>query len=75
MEEITTTWVVAQATAVVLILIIGTLGNGIVLIIYRKDKKLAGAIYIILLAVIDLVSCVVVLPQFPLYGIFLWHVA
>ena len=43
------------------------MGNGFVLWFYGKNKKLTGQVYILALAVIDLVCCVVMLPQMPLF--------
>ena len=48
--------------------IFGTIGNGLVIVIYRKQQKLTGRIYILLLAGIDLTACVFVVPQVPLYN-------
>ena len=60
-------WFVAtRVTVVVLLLLTGLLGNGLVLIIYRRNKKQSGAVYIIALAVIDLLSCILLLPQVPI---------
>ena len=48
--------------------IFGTIGNGLAIVIYRKQQKLTGRIYILLLAGIDLTACVFVVPQVPLYN-------
>ena len=45
----------------------GVIGNGLVLLVYRRDKKQSGAVYIIIFAVLDLIACVVMLPQYPIY--------
>ena len=47
--------------------IFGTIGNGLVIAIYRKQPKLTGRVYLLLLAGIDLTACVFVVPQVPLY--------
>ena len=60
-------WVIAAKIQVsFLILITGVVGNGFVLWFYGKNKKLTGQVYILALAVIDLVCCVFLLPQVPL---------
>ena len=61
------TWFVAtRVTVVVLLMLAGIFGNGLVLLIYRRNRKQSGAVYIIALAVIDLFSCVCLLPQNPM---------
>ena len=45
----------------------GVIGNVLVLLVYRRDKKQSGAVYIITFAVLDLIACVVILPQYPMY--------
>ena len=71
-------WFVAtRVTIVVVLTLVGSLSNGLVLIIYRRDKKQSGAIYITALAVIDLFTCIVILPQLPFKELienFDWHV-
>ena len=60
-------WFIAtRVTVVLLLMLTGLLGNGLVLIIYRRDKKQSGAVYIIALAVIDLMCCIILLPQVPI---------
>ena len=57
-------WFVAtRVTAVVVLALVGLLGNGLVLIIYRRDKKQSGAIYITALAVIDLFTCMTIIKE------------
>ena len=56
-------YVIPRIAAVSFFLITGIVGNGIVLKIYHKEKKQASKIYIIALAWIDLLGCVVILPQ------------
>ena len=46
---------------------IGVVGNGFVLRFCGKNKNLTGQVYIKALAVIDLMACVVILPQMPLF--------
>ena len=60
-------WISTHVAIISLIMFCGVVGNGLVLIIYGRDKKQSGAVYIIALAVIDLFSCVCLLPQIPLY--------
>ena len=48
----------------------GVIGNVTVLIIYRRDKKQSGSVYIIAMALIDLFVCAVLLPHLPLYELF-----
>ena len=55
----------ARATLMSVIVVFGTIGNRFVLWFYGKSKKLTGQVYILTLAVIDLVTCVVMLPQMP----------
>ena len=60
-------WFVISRTATVLFLMLtGLVGNGMVIKIYRQDKKLSGAVYIIALAMIDLFWLVLLLPHLPL---------
>ena len=60
-------WFISTRAAIVLLLMVcGIVGNALVLIIYRRDKKLSGAVYIKALAAIDLLSCTLLLPQLPL---------
>ena len=60
-------WMSTHVAIISLVMFCGVVGNGLVLIIYRRDKKQSGAIYIIALAVIDLFACVFLLPQIPLF--------
>ena len=61
-------WCVITKIAIVsFFLIIGIIGNGIVLKSYGKEKKQASKIYIVAQAWIDLFGCVVVLPQIPFW--------
>ena len=59
--------VVGQVLITIILMITGIVGNGTVLKIYYKEKKQASKIYIIALAWIDLVGCVVFLPQIPFW--------
>ena len=52
---------------VTLILVTGVIGSGVVLKIYSKEKKQASQIYIMALALIDLLGCLFVLPQIPFW--------
>ena len=71
-------WFVAtRVTIVVVLTLVGSLSNGLVLIIYRRDKKQSGAIYITALAVIDLFTCIFILPLLPIIELIEnsdWHV-
>ena len=50
-----------------MIILCGVIGNGLVLLVYRRDmQKQSGAVYIIIFAVLDLIACVVMLPQYPI---------
>ena len=61
-------WVITLKVLIsFLIMISGILGSGFVLWVYGKNKKLTGQVYILALAVIDLVACVLILPQMPLF--------
>ena len=60
-------WISAHVAIISLIMFCGVVGNGLVLIIYRRNKKQSGVVYITALAVIDLFSCVFLLPQVPLF--------
>ena len=59
-------FIVSRTTTVFLLVICGIVGNGFVLWFYGKNKKLTGQVYILALAVIDLYSCVILLPQITL---------
>ena len=60
-------WFVASRTVIVLLLMLADLaGNAAVLVVYRRDKKLAGAVYVKTLALVDVLSCALLLPQIPL---------
>ena len=60
-------WFVAtRVTVVLLLMLAGILGNCLVLTIYGRDKKQVEAVYIIALALLDLFSCVFLLPQVPI---------
>ena len=52
-----------------LYILFGVIGNAVVLIVYGKDKKLTGRVYIVCLAVIDLFAFLVVLPQTPVFAV------
>ena len=62
-------WFIAsRAVIVFLIMLCGVIGNGLVLLVYRRDmQKQSGAVYIITFAVLDIIVCVVLLPQYPIY--------
>ena len=65
---------------VVALMFLAVVGNGFVLKFYGSNKKLKGQGYLLTLAVIDLVCCVVMLPQAPVFELysaedwFLFHV-
>ena len=62
-------WLIAsRAVIVFLFMLCGVIGNGLVLLVYRRDmQKQSGAVYIIIIfAVLDLIACVVMLPQYPI---------
>ena len=59
-------FIVSRIITVVFVLFLSMIGNGFVLWFYGKNKKLTGQVYILALAVIDLLACVVMLPQLPL---------
>ena len=62
-------WFIATRALVLSLMVpCGVIGNVTVLIIYGRDKKQSsgGAVYIKALAVIDVLSCVLLLPQLPL---------
>ena len=64
----TSVWYLATRTAAVTVIMpFGIVGNGFVLWFYGKNKKLTGQVYILAVAVIDLVACVLILPQMPLF--------
>ena len=62
-----TLWIALNCIIILVIVFCAVIGNGFVLIVYRRDKKLSGSVYIITLAVIDLLACCILLPQTPLY--------
>ena len=59
-------FVISRTITVLFVMLIGLVGNGLVIKIYRQDKKLSGAVYIIAMAVIDLIWLLILLPQLPL---------
>ena len=63
-------WFIATRVLVLSLMVpCGVIGNVTVLIIYGREKKQSaggGAVYIKALAVIDVLSCVLLLPQLPL---------
>ena len=64
-------WFIATRVLVLSLMVpCGVIGNVTVLIIYRRDKKQSGSVYIIALALIDLFVCAVLLPHLPLYELF-----
>ena len=56
-------FILTRVVAVLVIMFLGIVGNGFVLNFYGRNKKMSGQVYILAMAVIDLVSCVVILPQ------------
>ena len=66
---LTPPFIASRAVIVSFFVVLGVVGNGFVLKFYGKNKKLTGQVYILALAVIDLVACVVILPQMPLLGL------
>ena len=57
-------------TALLLLYILfGTAANSVVLVVYGKDKKLTGRVFILCLAVIDIIACLFILPQTPMFVI------
>ena len=51
-----------------MIILCGVIGNGLVLLVYRRDmQKQSGDIYIIIFAALNMVSCVVILPQYSIH--------
>ena len=65
--SVTPLFVVTRTMIIVLIQSLAIAGNGFVLWFYGKNKKLTGKVYIQALAVIDLVACLVILPQAILF--------
>ena len=68
-NRITTWFIATRVTVISVMLICGVLGNGYVLRFYGKNKRLTGQVYIITLAVVDLLACVLFLPQVPLFEV------
>ena len=66
-EDVKTHYIGANLIAWLFYVIFGTIGNGLVIAIYRKQHKLTGRVYILLLAGIDLTACLFVVPQATLY--------
>ena len=61
-------WIASRLTMVLIFALGGLVGNGVVLKVYLKAVKQnpkSSQFYIVLLACIDLYSCVVYLPQIP----------
>ena len=64
---VTASFIVSRTAIVSLFMLLGIVGNVFVLRFYGRNKKLSGQVYILALAIIDLASCVALLPQMPLF--------
>ena len=64
--DVTASFIATRTLLVSIVMCLGIVGNGFVLWFYGKNKKLTGQVYILALAVIDLYSCVILLPQITL---------
>ena len=67
LNEPTPLFIASRTTIIVVMVTLGVIGNVYVLWFYGRNKKLTGQVYILMLAVIDLISCVVILPQVPVF--------
>ena len=59
---------IARYIVIIVLMVLGTTGNGIVLKIYmnyKKSQKHASHLYIIILAWLDIISCCIIMPQMP----------
>ena len=65
--NLTTPFIATRTVLISVLMFLGIVGNGFVLWFYGKNKKLTGQVYILALAVIDLVACVVILPHHPVF--------
>ena len=65
-------WIAFRVVIILVFFIFGLIANAIVLKIYmgyKGKKKQASHLCIIILAWLDLISCCIILPQMPLYGL------
>ena len=60
-------WITSRVLVVGVLFIGGTVGNGLVLKIFYKEKTYASKIYIIAMAWIDLLGCCTTLVQLPFF--------
>ena len=61
--DISVFFILSRSIIIVLYACVGIVGNGFVLWFYGKNKKLTGQVYILALAVIDVICCVIMPPQ------------
>ena len=64
-----TQFIVSRVLIVSIFIVCSVCGNGLVLLVNRKQKKQSGRQYIVALAWVDICACLFVLPQTPLYEI------
>ena len=57
--NLTTPFIATRTVLISVLMFLGIVGNGFVLWFYGKNKRLTGQVYILALAVIDLVACVI----------------
>ena len=50
-----------------LYMLFGVATNCVVMLVYSKHKKLTGRVFILCLAIIDIVACLFILPQTPVF--------
>ena len=65
--EADTVFIISRVLIVFPLMLLGLVGNSLILAVYIKDKTQAGRVFIITLALADLFGSVVVLPQAPFW--------
>ena len=58
---------IARVSVILFFNVCSVLGNGLVLLVYTKEKKQSGRVYVIALAIVDVTSCIFILPLFPMW--------
>ena len=62
-----TAFIISRGLIVFPLMLLGLVGNSLILAVYIKDKTQAGRVFILMLALADLFGSVVVLPQTPFW--------
>ena len=66
-EQIWEDYAYHKTALLLLYMLFGVVTNFMVVLVYAKDKKLTGRVFILCLAIIDIVACLFVLPQTPIF--------